>query len=126
MWLVSVPAGLTDEIDQLVGRSNDVCSVLCGGCCVCCGLCLLWQPVRHTDEEAGWCVRSEWDVTLKHEALEGCEGISLAVHSVVEEGQSRILLLSSHQWWLLAGAGEMQQWSATKERRSAVRQKKKK
>ena len=63
---------------------------------------------------------------LKHEALEGCEGISLAVHSVVEEGQSRIFLLSSHQWWLLAGASEMQQWSATKERRSAVRQKKKK
>ena len=116
VWLVSVPAGLTDERDQLVGRSDDVC----------CGLCLLWQPARHTGEEAGWCVRSEWDVTLKHEALEGCEGISLAVHSVVEEGQSRILLLSSHQWWLLAGAGEMQQWSATKERRSAVRQKKKK
>ena len=34
------------------------------------------------------------------EALEGCEGISLAV-AVVEEGQSRIFLslLSSDQWW---------------------------
>lgn len=34
------------------------------------------------------------------EALEGCEGISLAA-AVVEEGQSRIFLflLSSDQWW---------------------------
>ena len=77
-----------------------------------------WQ-IKLDCHDWGFKQQPECDV----EALERGEGISLAV---VEEGQSRIFLLSSHQWWLLAGASEMQQWSATKERRSAVRQKKKK